>query len=68
MYVYVYGTLQVCLCVACVRVCVCSSPQGHRHEVTITNYEAAPNPADHKTEQIQPVGSFVSWASHKVSS
>lgn len=36
--------------------------QGHRHEVTITNYEAAPNPADHKTEQLQPVSGFVSWA------
>ena len=34
--------------------------QGHRHEVTIAAYEVRPNPADHKTSNIDPVSGFVS--------
>uniref|UniRef100_A0A2D4NYS8 PITH domain-containing protein n=2 Tax=Micrurus surinamensis TaxID=129470 RepID=A0A2D4NYS8_MICSU len=32
----------------------------HRHEVTICNYEAAANPADHKLDQITPQTHFIS--------
>ncbi|KAH0631144.1 hypothetical protein JD844_005296 [Phrynosoma platyrhinos] len=32
----------------------------HRHEVTICNYEAAANPADHKTDQFTPQTHFIS--------
>lgn len=38
----------------------CSLPQAHRHEVTICNYEAAANPADHKIESIIPQTNFIS--------
>lgn len=34
--------------------------QAHRHEVTICNYEASANPADHKLEQITPQTHFIS--------
>lgn len=34
--------------------------QAHRHEVTICNYEASANPADHKVEQITPQTHFIS--------
>lgn len=36
------------------------STQAHRHEVTICNYEASANPADHKLEQITPQTHFIS--------
>uniref|UniRef100_A0A6B2F949 PITH domain-containing protein 1 n=1 Tax=Bothriechis nubestris TaxID=1766655 RepID=A0A6B2F949_9SAUR len=32
----------------------------HQHEVTICNYEAAANPADHKLDQITPQTHFIS--------
>lgn len=35
--------------------------QAHRHEVTICNYEASANPADHKVESIIPQTNFISW-------
>ncbi|NWT73122.1 PITH1 protein, partial [Prunella himalayana] len=34
--------------------------EAHRHEVTICNYEASANPADHKLEQITPQTHFIS--------
>ncbi|KAF7661694.1 hypothetical protein LDENG_00255780 [Lucifuga dentata] len=34
--------------------------EAHRHEVTICNYEAAANPADHKVESIIPQTNFIS--------
>ncbi|XP_041436947.1 PITH domain-containing protein 1 isoform X1 [Xenopus laevis] len=34
--------------------------EAHRHEVTICNYEAAANPADHKVSQITPQTNFIS--------
>ncbi|NXL77646.1 PITH1 protein, partial [Leptocoma aspasia] len=34
--------------------------QAHRHQVTICNYEASANPADHKLEQITPQTHFIS--------
>ncbi|XP_068121490.1 PITH domain-containing protein 1 [Hyperolius riggenbachi] len=34
--------------------------EAHRHEVTICNYEAAANPADHKISQIAPQSHFIS--------
>ncbi|XP_051520377.1 PITH domain-containing protein 1 isoform X2 [Myxocyprinus asiaticus] len=34
--------------------------EAHRHEVTICNYEAAANPADHKVESITPQTQFIS--------
>ncbi|KAM9321659.1 PITH domain-containing protein 1 [Gastrophryne carolinensis] len=34
--------------------------EAHRHEVTICNYEAAANPADHKISQITPQSHFIS--------
>uniref|UniRef100_A0A7M4FE69 Elongin-A n=1 Tax=Crocodylus porosus TaxID=8502 RepID=A0A7M4FE69_CROPO len=34
--------------------------EAHRHEVTICNYEASANPADHKLEQIMPQTHFIS--------
>uniref|UniRef100_A0A3Q3JL20 PITH domain-containing protein 1 n=1 Tax=Monopterus albus TaxID=43700 RepID=A0A3Q3JL20_MONAL len=34
--------------------------EAHRHEVTICNYEAAANPADHKLENIIPQTNFIS--------
>ncbi|KTG03404.1 hypothetical protein cypCar_00004246, partial [Cyprinus carpio] len=34
--------------------------QAHRHEITICNYEAAANPADHKVETITPQTQFIS--------
>lgn len=34
--------------------------QAHRHEVTICNYEASANPADHRLEQITPQTHFIS--------
>lgn len=39
--------------------------QAHRHEVTICNYEAAANPADHKLESIIPQTNFISWTCGK---
>lgn len=35
--------------------------KAHRHEVTICNYEATANPADHKVESIIPQTNFISW-------
>lgn len=35
--------------------------KAHRHEVTICNYEASANPADHKVESIIPQTNFISW-------
>ncbi|XP_054856095.1 PITH domain-containing protein 1 [Eublepharis macularius] len=34
--------------------------EAHRHEVTICNYEAAANPADHRIDQITPQTHFIS--------
>lgn len=34
--------------------------EAHRHEVTICNYEASANPADHKIDQITPQTHFIS--------
>ncbi|KYO25786.1 PITH domain-containing protein 1 [Alligator mississippiensis] len=34
--------------------------EARRHEVTICNYEAAANPADHKLEQLMPQTHFIS--------
>ncbi|XP_074832584.1 PITH domain-containing protein 1 isoform X2 [Carettochelys insculpta] len=34
--------------------------EAHRHEVTICNYEASANPADHKIDQITPETHFIS--------
>lgn len=34
--------------------------EAHRHEITICNYEAAANPADHKVETITPQTQFIS--------
>lgn len=34
--------------------------QAHRHEVTICNYEASANPADHKVESVIPQTNFIS--------
>ncbi|TRY83249.1 hypothetical protein DNTS_032515 [Danionella cerebrum] len=34
--------------------------EAHRHEVTICNYEAAANPADHRVESITPQTQFIS--------
>ncbi|KAM4597535.1 PITH domain-containing protein 1, partial [Polymixia lowei] len=34
--------------------------EAYRHEVTICNYEAAANPADHKVESIIPQTNFIS--------
>lgn len=34
--------------------------QPHQHEVTICNYEAAANPADHKIDQFTPETHFIS--------
>lgn len=34
--------------------------KAHRHEVTICNYEATANPADHKVESIIPQTNFIS--------
>ncbi|KAG9355606.1 hypothetical protein AGOR_G00037890 [Albula goreensis] len=34
--------------------------EAHRHEVTICNYEAAANPADHKVDTITPQTHFIS--------
>ncbi|OXB77767.1 UNVERIFIED_CONTAM: hypothetical protein H355_000522 [Colinus virginianus] len=34
--------------------------QAHRHEVTICNYEAAPNPADHRLRQAAPQSHCIS--------
>uniref|UniRef100_A0AAZ3P003 PITH domain-containing protein n=1 Tax=Oncorhynchus tshawytscha TaxID=74940 RepID=A0AAZ3P003_ONCTS len=34
--------------------------QAHRHEVTICNYEASANPADHKVDSIIPQTNFIS--------
>uniref|UniRef100_A0A3Q0QQ35 PITH domain-containing protein 1 n=1 Tax=Amphilophus citrinellus TaxID=61819 RepID=A0A3Q0QQ35_AMPCI len=34
--------------------------EAHRHEVTICNYEATANPADHKVESIIPQTNFIS--------
>lgn len=34
--------------------------EAHRHEVTICNYEASANPADHKVESIIPQTNFIS--------
>ncbi|NXA03696.1 PITH1 protein, partial [Sapayoa aenigma] len=33
--------------------------EAHRHEVTICNYEASANPADHRLEQITPQSHFI---------
>ena len=42
------------------------APQAHRHEVTICNYEASANPADHKVESIIPQTNFISWELQRV--
>nr|XP_032627931.1 PITH domain-containing protein 1-like [Chelonoidis abingdonii] len=34
--------------------------EAYRHEVTICNYEASANPADHKIDQIMPETHFIS--------
>ncbi|CAB1426341.1 unnamed protein product [Pleuronectes platessa] len=34
--------------------------EAHRHEVTICNYEAAANPADHKVDSVIPQTNFIS--------
>jgi len=34
--------------------------KAHRHEVTICTYEARPNPADHKVNNFNAAGNFIS--------
>lgn len=36
------------------------SPQAARQEVTICSYEAAPNPADHRLQQLTPQAPLIS--------
>lgn len=34
--------------------------EAHRHKVTICNYEASPNPADHQLQQVTPQSHCIS--------